>query len=156
MWSSTPSIKPNAHPQNEEYSPVAIHNPLTIFTHVSDDARDVSARRAGVFTRQDSATDTMEPQELSFEIHVSMSETPLQWNLHCSCIVSLSRCTECCVFTAICAHGQHLSCVRVRRTRDVDSGLPFADRASDTQRQGDGGRACGTQGDRTEHERHTR
>ena len=33
------------------------------FTHVSDDARDVSARRASVLTRQDSATDTMEPQE---------------------------------------------------------------------------------------------
>ena len=29
MWSKPPSIKPNAHPQNEEYCPVAIYNPLT-------------------------------------------------------------------------------------------------------------------------------
>ena len=29
MRSSTPSIKPNAHPQNEEYCPVSMYNPLT-------------------------------------------------------------------------------------------------------------------------------
>ena len=29
MKSSAPSMKPNAHPQNEEYCPVAIYNPLT-------------------------------------------------------------------------------------------------------------------------------
>ena len=27
--SRTPSIKPNAHPQNEEYCPVAVYHPLT-------------------------------------------------------------------------------------------------------------------------------
>ena len=31
MWSKPPSTEPNAHLQNEEYCPVAIHNPLTIF-----------------------------------------------------------------------------------------------------------------------------
>ena len=29
MWSRPPSIKPNAHSQNEEYWPMSIHNPLT-------------------------------------------------------------------------------------------------------------------------------
>ena len=29
MWSEPPSTKSTAHPQNEEYCPVAIHNPLT-------------------------------------------------------------------------------------------------------------------------------
>ena len=29
MWSRPPSTEPNAHPQNEEYCSVAIHNPLT-------------------------------------------------------------------------------------------------------------------------------
>ena len=29
MWSKPPSTKFTAHPQNEEYCPVAVHNPLT-------------------------------------------------------------------------------------------------------------------------------
>ena len=29
MWSEPPSTRTTAHPQNEEYCPVAIHNPLT-------------------------------------------------------------------------------------------------------------------------------
>ena len=32
MWSKPPSTKSLAHPQNEEYCPVAIHNPLTSFS----------------------------------------------------------------------------------------------------------------------------
>ena len=31
MWSKSPSTKSTAHPQNEEYCPVAIHNPLTFW-----------------------------------------------------------------------------------------------------------------------------
>ena len=37
MRSSTPSIKPNAHPQNQEYCLVAIYNP----PHILEDGKDV-------------------------------------------------------------------------------------------------------------------
>ena len=53
MLSRAPSTKPNAHPQNEEYCPVAIHNPLTCLPAQPP----LSARQR--FNRQNALTSCM-------------------------------------------------------------------------------------------------
>ena len=55
MWSRTPSTKPNAHPQNEEYCPVAIHNPLTGYEQNQLDNFDYWETSAAIF--QDDSVD---------------------------------------------------------------------------------------------------
>ena len=55
MLSRSPSIKPNAHPQNEEHCPVAIHNPLTGYEPNQLDNFDYSETSAAIF--QDESVD---------------------------------------------------------------------------------------------------
>ena len=43
----TPSIKPKARPQNEEYCPVAIYNPLTVFWPANEGLRRTDGPRGG-------------------------------------------------------------------------------------------------------------
>ena len=62
MWSRPPSTQPNAHPQNEEYCPVAIHNPLTGYEHNQLDNSDFSETYAVIFQNESVDIDT----ELSY------------------------------------------------------------------------------------------
>ena len=55
MRSSTPSMKSTAHPQNEEYCPVAIHNLLTGYEPNQFDNFDCSETYAVIF--QDESVD---------------------------------------------------------------------------------------------------
>ena len=55
MMSRTPSIKPNAHPKNEEYRPVATYNPLTGYEPNQLDNFDNSEASAAIF--QDDSID---------------------------------------------------------------------------------------------------
>ena len=62
MWSRPPSTKPNAHPQNEEYCPVPIHNPLTSYEPNQLDNQldnfDYSETFAVIFQKESVDTDT--------------------------------------------------------------------------------------------------
>ena len=55
MWSKPPSTKSTAHPQNEEYCPVAIHNPLTGYEPNQLDNFDYPETSAAIF--QDESVD---------------------------------------------------------------------------------------------------
>ena len=58
MWSEPLSIKPNAHPQKEEYCPVAIHNPLTGYEPKQLDNSDNSETYAVIFQNESVDIDT--------------------------------------------------------------------------------------------------
>ena len=58
MWSEPPSTKSTAHPQNEEYCPVAIHNPLTGYEPKLLDNFDYSETSAMIFQDESSDIDT--------------------------------------------------------------------------------------------------
>ena len=58
MWSRPPSTIPNAHPQNEEYCTVAIHNPFTGYEPKLLDNFDHSETSAMIFQDESSDTDT--------------------------------------------------------------------------------------------------
>ena len=58
MSSRAPSTKPNAHPQNEEYCPVAIYNPLTGYEPKQLDNLDNSETYAVIFQHESVDTDT--------------------------------------------------------------------------------------------------
>ena len=58
MWSESPSTKSRAHPQNEEYCPVAIHNPLTGDEPKQLDNFDYSETFAVIFQNESVDTDT--------------------------------------------------------------------------------------------------
>ena len=55
---SRSSTKPNAHPQNEEYCPVAIHNPLTCYEPNQLDNFDYSETFAAIFQNESVDIDT--------------------------------------------------------------------------------------------------
>ena len=55
MVSRSPSIKPNAHPHNEEYCTMAINNPLTVYGPYQLDNFDRSETSAAIF--QDESVD---------------------------------------------------------------------------------------------------
>ena len=58
MRSEPPSIEPNAHPQNEEYCPVAIYNPLTSYEPKLLDNFDYSETSAMIFQEESGDIDT--------------------------------------------------------------------------------------------------
>ena len=58
MWSTPPSTKSTAHPQNEEYCPVAIHNPLTGSEPNQLDNFDYSETLAAIFQNESVDIDT--------------------------------------------------------------------------------------------------
>ena len=58
MWSELPSNKSTAHPQNEEYGPVAIQNPLTGYEPKLLDNFDLSETSAMIFQDESSDIDT--------------------------------------------------------------------------------------------------
>ena len=58
MWSKPPSSKTTAHTQNEEYCPVAIHNPLTGYEPNQLDNFDYSETSAAIFQNESVDIDT--------------------------------------------------------------------------------------------------
>ena len=58
MWSKPPSTKSTAHPQNEEYCPVAIYNPLTGYEPNQLDNFDYSETFAAIFQNESVDIDT--------------------------------------------------------------------------------------------------
>ena len=58
MWSESPSTKSSAHPQDEEYCPVAIHNPLTGNEPNQLDNSDYSETYAVIFQNESVDVDT--------------------------------------------------------------------------------------------------
>ena len=70
IMSRTPSIKPKAHPQNEEYCPVAIYNPLTGYEPHQLDNFDYSEAFAAIF--QDGSVDI--DTELSYSCDAELDD----------------------------------------------------------------------------------
>ena len=58
MWSEPPSNKSPVHPQNEEYSPVAIQNPLTSYERKQLDNFDYSETYTAIFQNESVDIDT--------------------------------------------------------------------------------------------------
>ena len=66
----TPSIKPKAHPPNEEYCPVAIYNPLTSYEPNQLDNFDYSEASAAIFQDESVDIDT----ELSYSCDAELDD----------------------------------------------------------------------------------
>ena len=58
MWSEPPSNKSPVHPQNEEYGPVAIQNPLTSYERKQLDNFDYSETYTAIFQNESVDIDT--------------------------------------------------------------------------------------------------
>ena len=72
FWTSsrTPSIKPKAHPQNEDYCTVAIYNPLTCYVPKQFDNFDYSEASASIFQAETGDIDT----ELSYSCDAELDD----------------------------------------------------------------------------------
>ena len=70
MMTRTPSIEPKAHPQNEEYCPVAIYNPLTGYEHNQLDNFDYSEASAALLHDESVDIDT----EMSYSCDAELDD----------------------------------------------------------------------------------
>ena len=70
MMTRTPSIKPKAHPQNEEYCPVAIYKPLTGYEPNQLDNFDYSEASAAILQDESVDIDT----ELSYSCDAELDD----------------------------------------------------------------------------------
>ena len=77
MWSEPPSTKSTAHPQNEEYCTVAIHNPLTGYEPNQLDNSDYSETHAVIFENESVDIDTEPSYSCDAELDDELVEKAL-------------------------------------------------------------------------------